>query len=157
MSAPELTLHDIARRLRADEAVLEPSPELWARIVATHAQRQQRARWQRRTAAAAGMLALVATVGVALVAGNRSPPAIDWQARAQALELQLRAVRAEGPVHEFNATAAQNELARLDLALQAAYDDGAEAARLDALWKRRSELLDALLKARREDMDISRI
>ena len=155
MSAPELTLRDIARRLRADEAVLEPSPELWPRIVAAHAQRQQRARRQRFAAVAAGLF--VAAGGLALVGGNRAGSAIDWQARAQALELQLRAAQTVTAAHAAGMTDAQNELARLDLVLQAAYDDGAEAARLDALWKRRSELLDALLKARRENMEISRI
>jgi hypothetical protein len=155
MSAPQLTWRDISRRLHADEASLEPSPDLWPRIVAAHAQRARSARRRRLAGAVAGVVVLVAAAA-ALSGAGRPAPGIDWQARAQALELQLRALHAEEPARGA-APAAQSELAALDRVLQAAYDEGADAARLDALWKRRSELLDTLLRVRRENIEISRI
>jgi hypothetical protein len=84
---------------------------------------------------------------------------VDWQARAQALELQLRALDAGASARAGAPTAvdAQNELALVDVALQSAYDEGAEQQRVRALWKRRSELLSALVNARRQNMEISRI
>jgi hypothetical protein len=84
---------------------------------------------------------------------------VDWQARAQALELQLRALRDSTGAHADNAGAleAQAEIARVDDALQAAYDTGAERDQLELLWKRRSELLGALISVRQRHVEISRI
>ena len=84
---------------------------------------------------------------------------VDWQARAQALELQLRALRDGHGAHPDNAGAleTQSEIARVDDALQAAYDTGAERDKLDLLWKRRSELLGALISVRQRHVEISRI
>ena len=76
-----------------------------------------------------------------------------------ALELQLRALRDSTGAHADNAGAleAQSEIARIDDALQAAYDTGAERDQLELLWKRRSELLGALISVRQRHVEISRI
>lgn len=153
MSAPQLTLRDIARRLRDDEALPAMPAELWPRIVAAHRQRARQAR-QRRFGAAAAFVLVAAVAAVVRFGGERAAEPVDWQARAQALELQLRAAEV-APVAA--GAPAFGELARVDAALQAAYDDGAEAKRIEALWKRRSELLDVLLRVRRENIEISRI
>ena len=52
---------------------------------------------------------------------------------------------------------AQSEIARVDDALQTAYDTGAEKDQLELLWKRRSELLGALISVRQRHVEISRI
>ena len=57
----------------------------------------------------------------------------------------------------LEAQLAESELAHLDGNLQAAYDRGAAPRDLDPLWQRRSELLDALLSVRRQQVLSSRI
>ena len=157
MSEPELTFADIARRLPANAPALQPPPDLWQRIVAEHERRVVRRHRRRFLAASAVAAGVVLVLFGAMTLQPERPAGIDWQARAQALELQVRALQAAAPVQGASGGVAQSELAQLDRALQAAYDDGAEAARVDALWKRRSELLEALLRARRENLEISRI
>ena len=160
MSEPDLTFHQIARRLRLDDVPLvDPPVSLWPRIAGAHQQRLRRARARRLTAWCAGCcVVLAALLGVSASWFGRVQPDVDWQARAQALELQLRALNAAAPDRAGAAAVdAQNELVLVDGALQAAYDDGAGQERVSALWKRRSELLDALVNARRQNMQISRI
>jgi hypothetical protein len=163
MSDPIMTFHQFARRMRVGELpVLEPSADLWQKIAGAQQQRMRRARSRRMVLWCGGSVVLLA----ALIVGaddwfgrTQSSMDVDWQARAQALELQLRALdagasaRAGIPI----AVDAQNELALVDVALQSAYDEGAEQQRVRALWKRRSELLSALVNARRQNMEISRI
>jgi len=163
MSEPELTFHQLAQRLRLDELPLaEPSAELWSRIAAAHRQRARRAHGRRIAAWCAGCGVVLA----ALLGGTNgwfgaapSSADVDWQARAQALELQLHALNS-APAPHFDAVIGsdtQNELVLVDAALQAAYDEGAAQEHVNALWKRRSELLDMLVNARRHNMEISRI
>lgn len=141
-----------------DLPVVEPSADLWQRIEQAHRARIRSAR--RRRIGAMGAF----SVAVALIAGGvavqtmrmHSGGAIDWQARAQALELQLRALDAGQPV-EARGGDADGELVRVDAALQAAYDNGGDRQQLDALWKRRSELLNVLVRARTQNLEISRI
>jgi hypothetical protein len=143
--------------------VVDPAPDLWQRIAAAHQQRVRRAQVRRRVAfagrAAAAVTLLVAT-GM-WFGGQRSAPrdTVDWQARAQALELQLRALSASRPggAAALLVATTQNELVLVDAALQAAYDNGGDRERTDSLWKRRSELLGALLQARTNNVEISRI
>src|SRR5690242_17839193 len=85
---------------RIADAQPEPPADLWQRIEAAQGRRVRHRRRQRF--AACGMLA-VAVVGAFLLRGTFPTPAapergveIDWQARAQALELQLLAVEREG-------------------------------------------------------------
>jgi len=78
---------------------------------------------------------------------------VDWQARAQALEVQLNAVAARND----NNGVVDAELARIDAALQSAYDRGAATNELVPLWKQRSDLLGALLTARQQQVTLTRI
>jgi hypothetical protein len=162
MSEPELSFHELTQRLRLRELpVGEPSPDLWQRIADTHGGRVRRAR-MRRGIIGSGLAALL-LVAVVVAPKWLEPSAmereVDWQARAQALELQLGALRDSTSAHVDNAGAleAQSEIARVDDALQAAYDTGAERDQLELLWKRRSELLGALISVRQRHVDISRI
>jgi len=163
MSDPIMTFHQFARRMRLDELpMLEPSAELWQKIAGAQQRRMRRARLRRMVLWCGSSFVVLA----ALIVGadgwfgrTQSSLDVDWQARAQALELQLRALDAGASARAGTPTAvdAQNELALVDVALQSAYDEGAEQQRVRALWKRRSELLSALVNARRQNMEISRI
>jgi hypothetical protein len=162
MSEPELSFQHLAKRLRQSELpVGEPSPDLWQRIANTHSGRVRRARVRRGIIGSS--LVVMLLLAVLVVPKWFAPSAmerdVDWQARAQALELQLRALRDSAGAHADNAGAleAQAEIARVDDALQAAYDTGAEKDQLELLWKRRSELLGALISVRQRHVEISRI
>jgi len=152
MVEPQLNLRDIAARLPAGPAFM-PGADLWPRIAAQHLARRSRRRVRRTVAAT---FACVLAAG-AIVFGWRSPgsPGVDWQARAQALEIEFNAAR--GGAAPVFASDAEAELARIDRALQAAYDRGAQAAELAGLWKKRSELLSALLAARQQQLVLTRI
>lgn len=156
MSEPELTFRDLSRRLQAGELPeFEPTGDLWQRIASRRDAQVRRTR--RIVLAGAGASVLVACVALAgWLLQTRAPSDIDWQARAQALEIRLHAIDAAA-----SATGAwvpaEDELVRVDAALQRAYDGGADGAHLSALWKRRSELLDVLLQARQQHVEISRI
>ena len=159
MSESDLTFRELAQRLHLGEpALLDPPADLWPRIAEAQRRRVQRARARRRAIWIAGCSVVVAGFAASLLVWSDRADAVDWQARAQALELQLHALETAESARPLNVVIeAQGELARLDAALQAAYDEGADAARLNALWKRRSELLGALLRARQQNMEISRI
>lgn len=143
--------------------VVDPAPDLWQRIAAAQQQRMRRAQRHRRFAFGGGAsiaVAVLAAIGFWHAAEYAAPrDAVDWQARAQALEMQLRALSASRPAGAAAVLVAttQNELVLVDAALQAAYDNGGDRERIDPLWKRRSELLGALLQARSKDVEISRI
>ncbi len=162
MSEPQLSFHELAQHLSLRELpVGEPSPDLWQRIADTHAGRVRRARVRRGIIGSS--LVVIVLMAILVVPKWLEPSAmqrnVDWQARAQALELQLRALRDSGSAQADNAGAleAQAEIARVDDALQAAYDTGAEKNQLELLWKRRSELLGALISVRQRHVEISRI
>lgn len=155
MSAEELNFRTIARPL-APAPASEPSADLWARIAQTHLARRSRRRRQRF--AGAGLLMLV---GMTVFIATAQLPRVtdtDWQARAQALEIELHAHAATAAGAD-NAVAleTETELVRLDSALQAAYDRGAQKNELVPLWKQRSELLTTLLDARRQKVSVTLI
>jgi hypothetical protein len=155
MAETELTLRDIVQRLPQADASHLPAPDLWPRIAAAHLARSRRRRVQRY---AAGGLLAASVLLATLVTSNwlaKSAPNVDWQARAQALELQLNALSASAD--SGNPIVVQAELARVDSALQAAYDRGATANELTPLWKQRSDLLSALLVARQQQVALTRI
>lgn len=144
----------------------EPAADLWARIEVAH---DVRVRWRRwRRLAGGGVLGL-ALVGAFLLHGTQpmtSAPErgteIDWQARAQALELQLLAIEHDDHLPIATAVAfrtdpATSELAEIDRRLQAVYEHKSDANQLVPLWKRRSELLDTLIAARKEQLTLIRI
>jgi hypothetical protein len=138
--------------------IAEPSPDLWRRIAQAHQVALHRARRRRLALWSASAIALVAVlVGANALRAPTGPAGeVDWQARAQALELQLRDAATTEGIGALPAEA-YTELVRVDGALQAAYDEGAEHPRVTALWKRRSELLNTLLQARRGNVEITRI
>lgn len=155
MSTQELNFHAIVQRLSA-EPESEPAADLWSRIAHAHLSRRQR--WRRQRFAGAGFAVLAGVAVVLIAARAPSTGATDWQARAQALEIQLHARATSGDGTD-NALAldAESELVRLDGALQAAYDHGARKSELVPLWKQRSELLSALLAARQQTLAVTRI
>jgi hypothetical protein len=155
MSTEELNFRAIAQPL-APAPASEPSADLWSRIAQAHLARRSRRRRQRF--AGAGLLMLVGVT--AFIAAVQLPRVsdTDWQARAQALEIELHAhsmtaAGADNPV----ALETETELVRLDSALQAAYDRGAQENELVTLWKQRSELLTTLLDARRQKVSVTLI
>jgi hypothetical protein len=153
MTEPELTLLGIVQRLPGADAAHLP-PDLWPRIAAAHLTRQHRRRTQRVIAACTATAVAVAVVFVS-AAWFAQAPRVDWQARAQALEIQLGALSV--PTNTANTVVVDAELARLDRALQAAYDRAAPADELVPLWKQRSELLDALIAVRQQHIALTRI
>lgn len=150
---PELRLRDIADS-SIETAMLPPSADLWSRIATAHQARRRRRTMQRTIGAGAAAAVLVATIAIG-VRWTHEPAAVDWQSRAQALELQLNAAVAQrnAPV----SSDMQEELERVDLALQSAYDRGANKTELVPLWKQRSELLSVLLAARQQQLALTRI
>lgn len=152
MAEQELTLREIVQRLPHAETA-QVGADLWPRIAAAHLQRLRHRR-VRRLAGFGLAAAAVAAVALAVPAWlMKSAPAVDWQARAQALEIQLNAVTARSD----NSGVVDTELARIDAALQSAYDRGAAKNELVPLWKQRSDLLGALLTARQQQVTLTRI
>ena len=152
MAEQELNLHEIVQRLPSAETT-HVGVDLWPRIAQAHLARQQRRRRQRWTGAGLAAAALLALAVLGPVWLAKPTPAIDWQARAQALEIQLNALAARG---DANGTV-DAELVRIDAALQAAYDRSAPANELTPLWKQRSDLLGTLLSARQQQVRLTRI
>lgn len=148
MAETQLNLAAILARLPSNVTPLATPPELWPRIAAAHAARQQRRR-RLRNGAALCAVAMFALGTGAFVWRAAHSPTIDWQARAQALELQLDALPLPA-AGDLTAQPSVGELSRIDQALQAAYDNGARASEITPLWQRRSELLETLLLVRRQ-------
>lgn len=145
MNEHELSFHDLAARLPA-RAVEPLPPDLWPRIAAAHVARRR----QRRMTTGGVALAVIAAVVVSAFAWRHTAmPVTDWQARAQALELQLDALPLPATSAPM-ARLAESEIANLDASLQAAYDRGAARGDIEPLWQRRCELLDALLSVRQQ-------
>ena len=149
----ELRLSDITTTPPSVDIAV--SDDLWTRIASAH-QARLRKRRQRR-GAGVGMVAVLVVAGlVGMYHGISVESTVDWEARAEALEIQLN--QAETMSHGARVTAdTENELARVDGALQAAYDHGADKSELVALWKQRSELLSVLLTVRQQQLALTRI
>ena len=131
-----------------------PSADLWARIARAHLARRVR----RRRLRIGGAMSLAIACLAIVVCWPARGPATDWQARAQALEIELSTL----PVHGVGfdnpaALEAESRLMQLDEALQSAYDRGAASTELSPLWKQRSELLSTLLAVRQENVAVTRI
>ena len=160
MPESELTLHALGNRLLGELPVAEPPADLWPRIASAQRSRSARGRLRRRIMTTSGAAAIVIASGFWVVSyrQHEATVEIDWQARAQALELQLRAldVSAATPIARLSPEAF-DELSSLDASLQSAYDNSADSGQLKVLWKRRSELLRLLLQARQQNVEISRI
>ena len=150
MYSEKLNLHELARRL---DAQAEPSGDLWLRIERAHGTRRRR-RLQKRIAGAA--LLTFCALGAFLMVPRVAAPT-DWQARSQALEIQLRAIPVNALADDAVTREASSGLERVDTALQAAYDRGARSSELVPLWKQRSELLSTLLAVRQQSAAVTRI
>lgn len=149
MRQDELSFRELMAN-RPHTPAFVPSAELWPRIVAAHHARRRRRRWQ--LVGALGFGTVLALLGAWSLLRVGQP--IDWQARAQALEVELDTLPVTG---RGTVPTAETELARIDAALQAAYDRGAHPEEVGPLWKARSELLDALLAAHRQQVQLTRI
>jgi hypothetical protein len=168
MSTEELKFSDIVQPL-SSASVSEPSADLWSRIATAHMVRRSRRRQRKFLGGSVAALAGFAAIFFALQTPNAADT--DWQARAQALEIQLhvqsehmrlenaQSEQAQSEIAANNPVAldAESELARLDSALQAAYDRGAQKSELVPLWKQRSKLLTTLLDARRQTATVTLI
>jgi len=132
----------------------EPSPDLWARIARAHLARHTR----RRRLQVAGITSSAAVFFALVLTWPSHGPGTDWQARAQALEIELRELPVRG-IDADNPAAleAESRLMQLDGTLQAAYDRGAASGELTPLWKQRSELLSTLLAVRQQNVAVTRI
>jgi|GEM_PF-1513858 len=151
-------------RQRIAQAPAEPPADLWARIEAAHFRRVRHRRVRRWTACSVGVVVLL--VGVVVVSPHRASLVqsgeveIDWQARAEALELQWHALDSKqgtSGTPTWNAEPAEVELGDLDRRLQLAYERAARKSELAALWKHRSELLDSLILARKQGLVLTHI
>jgi hypothetical protein len=152
----ELNFRDIASQLPASPSFLTGG-DLWPRIAAAHVART-RARRIRRVAAGGAALTLLISAAVFFgLPSSHESPAVDWQARAQALEIQLNEATAAAPTKTPSTSDAEAELARVDRALQAAYDRGARKNELLPLWKQRGDLLSLLLAVRQQQLALTRI
>lgn len=146
------------------DAPSEPPRDLWTRIEAAHSTRVRRRRLHRF---AAGSVIGAVLVGAIALGGLHISPVVpgrgadvDWQARAQALELQLQVLERANPaaaVAAYAANPAASELVDVDQRLQSAYEHGKYTNELAPLWKRRSELLDTLIAARKEGLTLASI
>jgi hypothetical protein len=145
----ELNFNDLAQRLCA----AEPPADLWLRIERAHVGRRRRRLRLRLAGTAMAVLSVVA----AFVFVPHAPGATDWQARSQALEIELRAIPVGALADDSVTREARSGLERIDGALQAAYDRGARSNELVPLWKQRSELLSTLLAVRQQSAAVTRI
>lgn len=163
MSASEAEFSLLAQHLRNEApAHAEPPADLWQRIENAHALRLLRRR-RRRYAGGAVVAALVcAMTFMDLHLHQQASIAsedIDWQARAQALELQLHALdrSREATIASTDASEVESELAQVDYRLQTAYEHREYTNELMPLWKRRSELLNTLIAARTHRLTLTHI
>ena len=137
---------------------IEPPDALWSRIEKAHGRKRRR----RNLSRVAGAGVIVAVLAIAMTAGVRLLPHsrsnVDWEARAQALELQLRTVaEGNGMLRTVASDDMRVELRRVDLSLQSAYDRGAREDELAPLWKRRSELLNTLIEDREHGLALTQL
>jgi hypothetical protein len=151
----ELNFRAIAGTLPASPSFLAGG-DLWPRIAAAHLARR-RTRRIRRIAGSSFVLTALIAIAVFGLGPTHEAPAVDWQARAQALEMQLNEATASAQTGAPFTSDTDVELARVDRALQAAYDRGAHKNELLPLWKQRSELLSLLLAVRQQQLAMTRI
>lgn len=148
---------DSLRRQLARLPVFEPAAELAARIV--HAPAPTVGMQRRRglvMALSGAVLAVLLLVGLPLQRTEIARP--STANRMAALETEFAALRAAAAGDTPGAAAGlELDLLRLDRELQSAYDDHADRARLERLWRDRESLLDGLVLAYREPDRLVRI
>ena len=144
------------RRRLADVPAFDPPAWLDARVHATLAQapRRRRAGWP-AVAVAASLLAAIALAWRA--PGPRDPSSeAAWLERSRSLEQELSRLRLASDA-PGGTVGLEAELARIDRALQAAYDRGATPAELAPLWQQRTATLDSLVTTWRRRDHVVRI
>ena len=128
--------------------VFAPDPALRVRVLASHArqQRQRRVRWFGGGALAASFaLATLLLVHRGPPSAPRAEMASDAQVESRGLELEWqRASRSN------TAQVAAPRLRAIDAQLQSAYDRGADAREVSALWAQRNAALRQLIQASSE-------
>jgi len=136
----------------------QASAALWSRISVAHTRRVSRRRWQRLGVCAALAVAIASVALVYPRHAQHEAERIDWQARAQALELQLAMLQSEhAAVVSIGADDIASELDTVDQRLRTAYEKGPPTEDVSPLWQRRSELLDTLLAARKQGLALTHI
>lgn len=150
------TVSDALRRTLAQLPEFDPPASRWLDVIAAHRARAKRPpRWRPWAAAAV----LVAGAAGALVAGLGRPGAtgtlVAEVERSRLLEQRLAEARVVRGAPALIAVEA--DLARVDGALQAAYDRGAAPAELEALWQQRTATLETLLAGYRHPDSLIRI
>ncbi len=136
----------------------QASTALWTRISVARARRVSRKRWQRLGIGTTLAVAVVSLVLVYPRHAQHEPERIDWQARAQALELQLAVLQSEhSAVASVGADDLTSELDTVDQRLRSVYENGPPTEDVSPLWQRRSELLDTLLAARKQGLALTHI
>jgi hypothetical protein len=152
LRAPEA----LRRRLAA---VPEFDPPAWldARVHASLARPVARRRaWLPVAAVAAAIVALAATLLWRPQVPQGDTHETAWVARSRGLEQALARVRPASEAPD-GAAALEADLARVDRALQAAYDRGADTRELAPLWQQRTDTLDSLVTAYRSRDGVVRI
>src|SRR5438445_1807644 len=76
----------------------QPPADLWSRIEAAHGVRIRRRRLRRLAVGGVFCVVLAGAIALRSLHTPSAAPEIDWQARAQALELQLLAMQHENHV-----------------------------------------------------------
>jgi len=151
MNETELRLSSIIGPMHEVDWSSTANDRVWSRIATTY-RRRRRQRALRLVGGALVLSSCLIVTGLVYLPGSAGRADINWQARAQALELQLDALSSAGssaaPASAMDVSL-QSSLSRLDSRLQAAYDRGAAPDELSSLWKQRSELLSDLLRARK--------
>jgi hypothetical protein len=151
LRAPEA----LRRRLAAVPA-FDPPAWLDARVQATLAQAPPRRRISWPAAAVAAVLLVAVALAWRAPEPREASNEAAWLERSRTLESELARLRlaSDAPDGAFGLEA---ELARIDRALQAAYDRGAPQAELAPLWQQRSDTLDSLVTTWRRRDHVVRI
>lgn len=148
----------VPEALRAKLAQLPefaPPPGLWLRIAQRRAARRSWRPWALGGALAAGF-ALAAWLGAGLMQRTAEPGFAPMVAQSHALEAELLRARSMQAANVELADV-EAELARIDAALQGAYDRGAPAAELEGLWQERTATLRTLVAGYRSPDNVVRI
>ena len=120
----------------------EPAPDLWARIERGHVRRQRR----RRLVAGGGLAAVL--MGAVSVFAFHAPTRGNDMLAEQSRET-LRLEQDWQSLGEVVADTGYARLRPIDVALQQAYDQGAQGGELDRLWTERNQTLRDLIQTRR--------
>lgn len=131
--------------------VFAPDPALRARVLAAHAA-QRRQRWRLRATIGGGALAASFAAALWIARHDAAPAArVETASAAQVesrgLELEWQRASQANP-----APVAAPRLRAIDAQLQSAYDRGADAREVSALWARRNAALRQLIAASGEGL-----